>query len=810
MNERKTVLTLTIGLFVLIFLKNSPLLAQPDTSTQWLENVAFISLDRGNPTGIVSLDYNIIAVSYYSYGIVLYDISTPEAPLETAAIQLRTWLPGGGHPTRLAKFENTLYVATAEGGLGIMDISNPTTPVWIGSVENVPCNTKLEIIDHYLIVSAEQNDCSGDYYGDWSVVFTHNILNIDSPRTPHLVYTHTASESYYSEHLYNSRQYAVINNRFYTVNQFHPIEMSQITYHSLINQDDTGFVTLDTGRLLLPPDVEFTRFASLIGAHGSELLIQTKTEFGEYPDSIYHYDLSDPNLPVLCEAHEVFAQYYGSINHWDLMIDQGFFLGYQTVGLYHPDNGQFEEFGSFPRGGDYQIALQENLLIMAAGEQGLLVWELRTSSNPQLLATIGLQEARETSDFIKLAPRTYAVVWDDCTITCLKMDEDFQITARRDYTYENDGWMSNLKLYADGTTLFLKSWYYLVCFEIGDDLTLHYQYSVYIDDLPLENPHKFLEIHSLVGNSPLVSIEFFVDYQYQHVIRVFLLSVDHTAGSVNVTEPPNLAGTINSISSERIDTYDDDEALLRVYTLENPFSPTLAAEYECQYPVREGVFQTNDGFMSLVFRGDESCSADLIQYRFRRNQVVKSGLHLEDSGTGRYVSDISANYSPPFFCFYNPNRNEVWLSEDQPNTESYTTVSYAIQTTSFPVTGLLDENAYLLLTGSDIMVFTDEIFETRGVTNTSTQPTKPTLSDPWPNPSNSTITLSIALPSLGYASLEVYNLLGKQVANLPLGQLNPGQCKKVFNATALPSGVYFLRAKVNNQVSAPVKAVLLK
>lgn len=77
----------------------------------------------------------------------------------------------------------------------------------------------------------------------------------------------------------------------------------------------------------------------------------------------------------------------------------------------------------------------------------------------------------------------------------------------------------------------------------------------------------------------------------------------------------------------------------------------------------------------------------------------------------------------------------------------------------------------------------------------------------YPNPFNPTTTISFALPAASETSVTVINLLGQTVEQVDLGLLTAGSHEYVFDASALPSGIYF--AKVSTPTQAKVKKLLL-
>jgi len=68
-----------------------------------------------------------------------------------------------------------------------------------------------------------------------------------------------------------------------------------------------------------------------------------------------------------------------------------------------------------------------------------------------------------------------------------------------------------------------------------------------------------------------------------------------------------------------------------------------------------------------------------------------------------------------------------------------------------------------------------------------------TLSQNYPNPFNPVTNLEFGISDLGFVTLKVYNVLGKEVVTLVNEKLSPGEYKVEFDGSGLPSGVYFYR-----------------
>jgi hypothetical protein len=71
------------------------------------------------------------------------------------------------------------------------------------------------------------------------------------------------------------------------------------------------------------------------------------------------------------------------------------------------------------------------------------------------------------------------------------------------------------------------------------------------------------------------------------------------------------------------------------------------------------------------------------------------------------------------------------------------------------------------------------------------------LEQNYPNPFNPSTNLEFGISDLGFVSLKVYNIVGKEVATLVNENLGPGTYKYRFDGSNIPSGVYFYTFKVN-------------
>jgi hypothetical protein len=75
------------------------------------------------------------------------------------------------------------------------------------------------------------------------------------------------------------------------------------------------------------------------------------------------------------------------------------------------------------------------------------------------------------------------------------------------------------------------------------------------------------------------------------------------------------------------------------------------------------------------------------------------------------------------------------------------------------------------------------------------------LDNAYPNPFNPVTNIGFALPEDGFITISVYDLQGRQVAELVNGNKVAGFYKLSWNASSEASGIYFVRMQAENYVS---------
>jgi aminopeptidase N len=89
-------------------------------------------------------------------------------------------------------------------------------------------------------------------------------------------------------------------------------------------------------------------------------------------------------------------------------------------------------------------------------------------------------------------------------------------------------------------------------------------------------------------------------------------------------------------------------------------------------------------------------------------------------------------------------------------------------------------------------ILKDVLIVTAGVEEDSS-PTKFSLDQNYPNPFNPTTTIAFHLPSSSFVTLKVYNSAGREVTCLVDRQMPAGNHRTAWNASGVPSGIYFYR-----------------
>ena len=80
-------------------------------------------------------------------------------------------------------------------------------------------------------------------------------------------------------------------------------------------------------------------------------------------------------------------------------------------------------------------------------------------------------------------------------------------------------------------------------------------------------------------------------------------------------------------------------------------------------------------------------------------------------------------------------------------------------------------------------------------------PIRPGIQNCYPNPFNPSVTINFELSNQNYTNISVYNLLGERIDKLVSDNFYAGSYSIKWDASAFPTGVYFLKLTKSRCIS---------
>jgi|WetSurMetagenome_2_1015567.scaffolds.fasta_scaffold05047_6 hypothetical protein len=102
--------------------------------------------------------------------------------------------------------------------------------------------------------------------------------------------------------------------------------------------------------------------------------------------------------------------------------------------------------------------------------------------------------------------------------------------------------------------------------------------------------------------------------------------------------------------------------------------------------------------------------------------------------------------------------------------------------------GDVNVGSYFLV---DDLAFEGVATDVNGTENLT--PNNITLEQNYPNPFNPSTTIEFSIPEQSFVNLEIFNSIGEKISTVISEELSAGSYKYLWNASNLPSGVYFYR-----------------
>jgi endoglucanase len=107
------------------------------------------------------------------------------------------------------------------------------------------------------------------------------------------------------------------------------------------------------------------------------------------------------------------------------------------------------------------------------------------------------------------------------------------------------------------------------------------------------------------------------------------------------------------------------------------------------------------------------------------------------------------------------------------------------------------------------MVDTNNVYLGVGEVDYPSRPVNYSLMQNFPNPFNPLTTISFDIPSRTFVSLKIFDLLGKEIASIVSEEMSTGTYSRQWNATNMPSGIYFYQLRAGSYTETK-KLVLLR
>ncbi len=208
--------------------------------------------------------------------------------------------------------------------------------------------------------------------------------------------------------------------------------------------------------------------------------------------------------------------------------------------------------------------------------------------------------------------------------------------------------------------------------------------------------------------------------------------------------------------------------------------------------------------VKLDFEGDSLWSRLVSDLSSPNSMWVKELTWTEDGG----IAGIGGNGSPssPFWFRMNSSGEQFWeeCCPESPFGREIATNILTLEDGSYVIAGYayneFDERVVRLTRTTPDIVSTSP---------TGELPSSIVLHANYPNPFNATTEIRFDLPRAMQTSLKVYDVLGREVAELAGGVMNAGPHTIIYDASGQSSGVYFYRLEAG-EFGETRKMVLLK
>jgi hypothetical protein len=108
----------------------------------------------------------------------------------------------------------------------------------------------------------------------------------------------------------------------------------------------------------------------------------------------------------------------------------------------------------------------------------------------------------------------------------------------------------------------------------------------------------------------------------------------------------------------------------------------------------------------------------------------------------------------------------------------------------------------------EAIIDTTKVGPVVGIRESPSSPSEFFLGQNYPNPFNPATTIDYQIPMVGDVIIRVYDVLGREVRTLLHDMKNAGKYEVKFDATDLPTGVYFYRLQAGTSTETKRLTIL--
>jgi photosystem II stability/assembly factor-like uncharacterized protein len=222
------------------------------------------------------------------------------------------------------------------------------------------------------------------------------------------------------------------------------------------------------------------------------------------------------------------------------------------------------------------------------------------------------------------------------------------------------------------------------------------------------------------------------------------------------------------------------------------------------------VWRTTDGGATWSSATSGATNSYGVAFKDANNGIVihsNGVVRVSTNGGGTWNAATSPTSAALVGVAFLPGTNSAWMASGTTSYRSTNNGSSWFAQSQYPFGGSLTHLSFVDTTYGWAVTGSGEILKyqppgTVGVEETpgDLAPTTVLLDQNYPNPFNPTTHVGFRISRFGFVSLKVYDLLGREVATLVDDTRAAGEHVVQFDASGLPSGVYFYRLIHGNSV----------